>query len=486
MMDGGSGIPIQDLCEEATCPICLDYFKDPVTLECGHNFCQGCLRRCWEETEAEASCPQCREKIQQRHLRPNQQLSNFVEITKKLKGQGAKGDEGNCVLCNCEKHQEPLKLFCKDDETPICVVCDRSKEHKNHEVVPVEEASQEYKDQICNCLESLKKEREDIQASKAASEKESQDLLKQIEAERQKTTVELRKLRQFLDEQETLRLAQMEELEKVIIQIREKNLASLSQELSSLESLIQEMEEKHQQPASKLLQDVRRILMSTEKRENLEKTVAFPPWLTWMISDIFDISPFLEIVLKQLKDTFFSRPPLQKANITLDPDTAFPQLVVSEDCKSVTCGDKPRDLPDFPERFDKCAYVLGCEGFTAGRHFWEVFVETEEEWAVGVARKSVRRKGCVSISPEEGIWAVGKWDGAYRVPDSHAQSVLSLRREPKTIAVSLNCAGGRVAFYDTDTRVLLHIFSGVSFSGEALLPFFWLRGQRANIQISFL
>ncbi|KAH0630514.1 hypothetical protein JD844_013604 [Phrynosoma platyrhinos] len=441
MADGGGGIPIQDLCEEATCPICLDYFKDPVTLECGHNFCQGCLTRCWEETEAEASCPQCREKIQQRHLRPNQQLANFVEITKKLRGQGAKGDDGKGAVC--EKHQEPLKLFCKDDETPICVVCDRSKEHKNHEVVPVEEASQEYR--------------------------------KQIEAERQKTTTELRKLRQFLDEQETLRLAQMEELEKVIIQIREKNLASLSQELASLESLIQEMEEKQQQPASELLQDVRRILMSTEKRENLEKTVAFPPWLTWMISDIFDISPFLEVVLKQLK-----------ANVTLDPDTAFPQLVVSEDRKSVTCGDKPQDLPDFPERFDKHAYVLGCEGFTAGRHFWEVFVETEEEWAVGVARKSVRRKGYVNISPEEGIWAVGKWDGAYRVPDSHAQSVLSLRREPKTIAVSLNCAGGRVAFYDTDTRVLLHIFSGVSFSGEALLPFFWLRGQRANIQISFL
>ncbi|XP_015274580.1 PREDICTED: E3 ubiquitin-protein ligase TRIM17-like, partial [Gekko japonicus] len=77
----------------------------------------------------------------------------------------------------CQKHQEPLKLFCRDHEAPICVVCEQSQEHRYHDIVPVEEASQEYKDQFCTCMEILRKERNRILAYKDSLVKESQDLL---------------------------------------------------------------------------------------------------------------------------------------------------------------------------------------------------------------------------------------------------------------------------------------------------------------------
>ncbi|CAM4655854.1 unnamed protein product [Caretta caretta] len=72
--------PVESLQEEATCPVCLEYFTDPVTLECGHNLCRACSAQCWEGPDTAASCPQCRETVQQRNLRPNRQLANMDPI----------------------------------------------------------------------------------------------------------------------------------------------------------------------------------------------------------------------------------------------------------------------------------------------------------------------------------------------------------------------------------------------------------------------
>uniref|UniRef100_A0A670HQ64 B30.2/SPRY domain-containing protein n=1 Tax=Podarcis muralis TaxID=64176 RepID=A0A670HQ64_PODMU len=169
------------------------------------------------------------------------------------------------------------------------------------------------------------------------------------------------------------------------------------------------------------------------------------------------------------------------ANVTLDPDTAHPELILSEDRKSVRWGDKPQALPDNPERFNKRHCVLGREGFTAGRHFWDVTVESGEEWAVGVARKSVERKGYFNLSPEGGIWALG---GKYFACTSPYYSLLSLSEKPRRIQVILDYEGGRVSFSDADSGAELYTFSGASFSGETLLPFFCLRGNKTDLIIS--
>ncbi|CAI5768157.1 Uncharacterized protein PODLI_1B021975 [Podarcis lilfordi] len=118
---------------------------------------------------------------------------------------------------------------------------------------------------------------------------------------------EFRRLHQFLEEQEKLLLAQMEKLEKEIAAQREEQLARLSRELSSLDSLIREMEEKLQEPATELLQDIGSSLQRSQEKENLEDPpVAFPPALKWRIWDFCDMNLFLEEVMKQFKDTLDS------------------------------------------------------------------------------------------------------------------------------------------------------------------------------------
>nr|XP_056699936.1 uncharacterized protein LOC130472585 [Euleptes europaea] len=547
-----AGGPLKELCEEASCSVCLDFFRDPVTIaQCGHNFCRACLSRSWGESGAEASCcPQCRGRAQEGTLRPNQQLANFVQIAKKLsplegkeeKRRGQKRRRGVCeepqeplkftckedeaplcVVCSrseehqdhqvvpleerikqmwsfcfwdqtvvaarkervCQKHQEPLKLFCKEDEALICVVCDQSQEHKHHKIIPVKEASQEYKDEFCNCLEILRKEREKILASKVNIVKESQDLLKQTKGEQQKTMTKFRQLHTFPDKQEKLLLSQVEEVEREVARKRDQNLAELSEELSSLDSLIWEMEEKSQQPASELLQDARSTLQRYEEKEAFENPVAFPLVLKWRIWDFWDLNSLLEGIKKQLKDTLDSGLPLQKANVTLDPDTAFCQIFLSKHLKSMRWEEIEHYLSNYPETFDEYGAVLGCEGFTAGRHFWEVLVGSEEGWSVGVARESVRMlKGDIIFSPEEGIWEEGKRGGCFQ--PQIKDDALPLTGELKRIQVCLNYAGGRVAFFDAERGSLIHEFSGASFRGETLLPFFWLNFATTSVRLSNL
>lgn len=135
-----------NLQDEATCSVCLEFFKDPVSIECGHNFCRACIIKSWKDLEMDFPCPQCREVFQQKSFRPNRQLANMSEIISQFTLRGAKGAEEDGL---CVKHREALKLYCKDDRRTICVVCDRSREHRPHAVVPVDEASEEYKVHVC-------------------------------------------------------------------------------------------------------------------------------------------------------------------------------------------------------------------------------------------------------------------------------------------------------------------------------------------------
>uniref|UniRef100_A0A452GYX3 Butyrophilin subfamily 1 member A1-like n=1 Tax=Gopherus agassizii TaxID=38772 RepID=A0A452GYX3_9SAUR len=168
------------------------------------------------------------------------------------------------------------------------------------------------------------------------------------------------------------------------------------------------------------------------------------------------------------------------ANVTLDPDTAHPKLVLSEDRKSVRWADTWQDLPndDNPERFDIEHCVLGCEGFTSGRHYWEVEVGVGLLWAVGVARESVRRKGGISLNPEEGIWAVDQRQGQYQVLTAPTTPLL-LSRAPSRIRVCLDCEQGQVTFIDAGNEAPIFTFPPGSVPGERIRPC-WGTGPRIS------
>ncbi|XP_065420237.1 E3 ubiquitin-protein ligase TRIM41-like [Chrysemys picta bellii] len=459
---------VKDLQEAVNCSICLDYFNDPVILKCGHNFCRACIIQYCKEskTSPSYSCPQCREVFGEGEFQPNWQLRNIVDIAKNIpEPRGKKA---------CEEHEELLKLFCEVDQTPICVVCRESRSHKEHSVVPIEEAATDYKDQIQSHLESLKKEREEILSFKSSGEHKSQELLKQLKRERQKIVSEFQRLHQFLKRQERLLLAQLEELNQEIEKRRDEYVAKLSEELSSFSSLITEMEQKCQLPASEFLQDIKGTLSRCE-REKFQNPVAFSSELKWRIWESSQRNASVETIMKKIKDSLSLRLRVEKAHVTLDPDTAHPQLIVSADRKSLRWGDTRQNLPNNPERFDTELCVLGCEGFTSGRHYWEVEVEDGGLWSVGVARESVSRKGGISVNPERGIWAVQCWEDQYWALTSSQQLIpFSPSQAPRRIWVYLDYEGGQVTFFDAGHGDPIFTFPTASFAGERIRPFFWV------------
>ncbi len=158
-------------------------------------------------------------------------------------------------------------------------------------------------------------------------------------------------------------------------------------------------------------------------------------------------------------------------DVTLDPDTAHPKLILSDDEKQVRCGDITQKLPDTPERFDKGVNVLGKEGFSSGRCYFEVQVKGNTEWDLGVARESINRKGLIRLSPSDGYWTVWLRNGdEYKACDDPRVS-LSLRVKPQRVGVFVDYEEGLVSFYDVESSSHIYSFTAQSFT-EKLFPFF--------------
>ncbi|XP_065508485.1 butyrophilin subfamily 1 member A1-like [Caloenas nicobarica] len=166
--------------------------------------------------------------------------------------------------------------------------------------------------------------------------------------------------------------------------------------------------------------------------------------------------------------------PIEEVKVVLDSDTAHHNLVLSDNCKSVRRDEKPQEVPDIPKRFDVRRYVLGREGFTSGRWYWEVEVEDRGGWIVGVCREGVKTKASIVTKPEEGFWTVGQWEGRFQAFTSPGCTFLSEIQVPKRIRVSLCYEEGQVAFFSVDKNIPIFAFQVTSLKGKRLYPWFWL------------
>ncbi|XP_053422645.1 E3 ubiquitin-protein ligase TRIM7 isoform X2 [Nycticebus coucang] len=472
---------------EATCSICLELFREPVSVECGHSFCRACIARCWERPGPGAAaaargqpcplpCPQCREPARPSQLRPNRQLAAVATLLRRFSlPAGVRGELGcpeaaaRSAPARCAQHREPLKLYCQDDGRAICVVCDRAREHRAHAVLPLDEAVQEAKELLESRLRILKKELEDYEAFRSTEEKESKELLKQMATEQEKVGAEFQALRAFLVEQEGRLLGRLEELSREVTQKQNENLVQLGGEIAQLSKLCSQIQETTQKPDLDFLQEFKSSLNRCSNVPAPKPTTVSSE----MKSKVWNVSLktfVLKGLLKKFKEDLQGElEKEEKVELTLDPDTANPRLILSLDLKSVRLGPRAQDLPSHPRRFDTNTRVLASCGFSSGRHHWEVEVGSKDGWAFGVARESVRRKGLTPFTPEEGVWALQLNGGQYWAVTSPERTPLSCGHLSR-VRVALDLEVGAVSFYAVEDMRHLYTFR-VNFQ-ERVFPLF--------------
>ncbi|XP_032363663.1 E3 ubiquitin-protein ligase TRIM21 isoform X5 [Etheostoma spectabile] len=516
--------------DQFLCSICLDVFSDPVSTPCGHNFCKTCITDHWN-TNDQYLCPLCKERFTRRpDLRVNTFISEMVAQFRQSAQQKASSSSSeqqvskpgevpcdvctgtklkalkSCLVClvsyceihlephlsasrlkrhqlidpvenlegrMCTEHDKPLELFCKTDQTCVCMLC-TVLDHKTHDVVPLIE------------------EYEEMKAELGKTEAEIQQMIqkRRLKILEVKYSVDLseeaadREIAEGVEVFTSLKESAERGLNELINTIKEKQKTREKQAEAFITELEQEISE-----LMKRSTEVEQMLRSEDHLHLLQRAQSLniqqpPPTKDWtevsvrpssyegtVVKAVVQLEETLSKEMKKLVEAELKRVQQYAVDVTLDPDTANLWVFLSDDGKQVNHGDVKKNLPDSPERFSKCVCVLGKQSFSSGRFYFEVQVKRKTAWTLGVARESINRKGDITLSPRYGYWTIWLRNGnEYRALAGPGVR-LSLKSPPQKVGVFVDYEEGLVSFYDVDAAALIYSFTGCSFT-EKLFPYF--------------
>ncbi|KAM9064653.1 E3 ubiquitin-protein ligase TRIM69 isoform X1 [Sarcophilus harrisii] len=444
---------IEDVTKELHCQLCHEWFTKPVMLTCSHNFCKACIEKSWRHHQ-KTVCPECLIPCQNKNFIPNTVLERLVLRLKDMPLTQAQPQ--------CPEHGENLKLFNKQEGKLACFQC-KDIRH-SQEFMQINEAVQIYTGKLTTKQTQVEASLKELQRLKGVQEeaicahKENKLLLQQ------NISLEFLKLHQFLHNKEKELLDELLEMGKKLDEDMERSLNQLQEQcVLAKEMLVDIQVQMEQHNPFDFLSDIKAFLGSLEKGIEV---------LTPRDFNSRDLSlgkfkgPIQYMTWKEMQAILCPGLCL----ITLDPVTAHPNLVISEDRTSVWHGDVKQMIPDNPERFDSSVAVLGVEGYTNGKWYWEVEVARKTKWTVGVVRESINRKGCCPLTPMDGFWLLRLRNSIELKALDVPSFGMVLQSTLTKVGIYLDYEGGQVSFYNAEDMTHIYTFSN-TFT-EKLFPYF--------------
>ncbi|XP_056443659.1 E3 ubiquitin-protein ligase TRIM41-like isoform X2 [Gadus chalcogrammus] len=443
--------------ENFSCSICLDVFNSPVSTPCGHNFCRTCITKFWDG-QVKYKCPVCNKLF---HARPDLQVNTLLKGMADQFGTSVRVKEQPCVepgevpcdVCTgtqlkavksclgcfmsycqthlephqrvthlkkhrlvepmdrledrvCKKHDQLLELFCQTEQVSVCQFCTVT-DHKSHPVVPIKDEYEVKKAKMRKIenevQQMIQKRQKNIQEIKNTVKRSKADADREIADGVQVITALMRCIEKCQDDLNQMvkeRLKSTEKQAEDLIKELEQGIEELTNRSSEVKQLSHTKDHLH------FLQGYKSLMNSPPTRDWTTVEVRPPSYVGTLRRSLDQLEETLNMEMKKLRDAELKRVQQYEVDVTLDPDTAHPCLILSEDGKQVHHGDVVKKLPDNPKRFTKCVCVLTRQSFSSGRFYFEVKVKEKTQWHVGVARESINRKGTIRATPETGYWTI--------------------------------------------------------------------------------
>eukprot|EP00079_Xenopus_tropicalis_P013995 XP_002944068.2 PREDICTED: E3 ubiquitin-protein ligase TRIM39-like [Xenopus tropicalis] len=465
-----------DLREELTCSVCREIYTDPVSLPCGHNFCQCCIGRTWdwqEGIEEDPSCPECRRKYKRRpELQRNLRLSN---IATRFLPESRK----------CSAHNEPLKYHCCEDGAPICVSCCLAGGHRGHRVELLSEASEKKKEKLRKVLEKLSPEREETERGAQRLQERRGELEEKAAIETERVIDLFRDIRRWADSQEERLLSDIS---------RQKEELSLT-----LTELIQQLEIKKDELSRKIrhieelcnMADPLTVLQEQWESHGAafcgadnggrERGGIKDPAVGDLDVDLGGISETLLTglagIIIGLKGRIYGQ---EATELVLDRCTAGANICLSPDRKLAYHSDEIQE-PYIPEEYQD-AQVLSTTVFTTGQYYWDLIGSDFGDMRVGVAYPSMKRRGSQSLIGEnDKSWCLFRCrnNTVYIVKHNGTEIYLPHAPTCRRVRIWLDYEAGRLSFYEL-SEPIKHLHTFTATFTEPLHAAFWVWGWMSN------